>query len=192
MRRSKSLGILSLLSVVSGVIALTSIPAGGQTGASSPSSDLVDAGGNMRLPGSYRTEYEYLGSWAVAGESAGSKQIHTVYASPGAVAAYRQEGRFPDGTVLVKEVFDAATSVMTTGTVSHEDKLEGWFMMVKDGKNSHPESKLWGNGWGWSWFGAADPNKATTINFRSECLGCHIPAKSTDWIYVSGYPSLRK
>jgi hypothetical protein len=41
---------------------------------------------------------------------------------------------------------------MTTGNVSHAKILKGWFVMIKDGKNSHPDNKLWGDGWGWSWF----------------------------------------
>ena len=45
----------------------------------------------------------------------GSKQLHVVYASPGTIAAYRKDGHFPDGTVLVKEVFNTKTKEMTTG-----------------------------------------------------------------------------
>ena len=41
-----------------------------------------------------------LSSWAVAkDDGAGSKEMHMVYASPGTIAAYRKDGRFPDGTV---------------------------------------------------------------------------------------------
>jgi len=95
-------------------------------------------------------------------------------------------------SVLVKEVFEATTAAMTTGTVSHAQKLKGWFVMVNDSKNSHPGNRLWGEGWGWSWFDAANPVKTTSKDFRTDCLGCHIPAKATDWIYVSGYPELKK
>ncbi|MBR0750179.1 cytochrome P460 family protein [Bradyrhizobium japonicum] len=152
---------------------------------------LVDATGNMHIPKNYRATYEFLGSWSVAGDK-GAKEMHVVYASPGSVAAYRTTGKFSDGSILVKEVYDAATSDMTTGTVSHQDLLKGWFMMVKDSKNSHPDNKLWGNGWAWSWFDANNPVKTTSTDFRSNCLGCHIPAKETDWIYVQGYPVLKK
>jgi hypothetical protein len=82
--------------------------------------------------------------------------------------------------------------MMTTGIVSYVDILKSWFMMVKDDKNSHPDNKLWGNGWGWSWFDADNPTKTTSKEFRSDCLGCHIPARATDWIYVYGYPGLKK
>ena len=69
-----------------------------------------------------------LGSWAVAKDDGpGSKQLHVVYASPGTIAAYRKYGHFPDGTVLVKELFNTTTNDMTTGTVSSAGTLAGWF-----------------------------------------------------------------
>jgi hypothetical protein len=36
--------------------------------------------------------------------------------------------------VLVKEVFEATTGAMTTGTISHAQILTGWFVLVKDSK----------------------------------------------------------
>jgi hypothetical protein len=183
-------GLLSLLAI--------SLAAYGQTGIAAATNDpkteaVVDANGNLRVPADYRAVYQFLGSWAVAADQGqGSKEIHVVYAAPDTIAAYHQDGRFPDGSVLVKEVFEATTAAMTTGTVSHAQKLKGWFVMVKDSKNSHPGNRLWGEGWGWSWFDAANPVKTTSKDFRTDCLGCHIPAKATDWIYVSGYPGLKK
>src|SRR5260370_38737671 len=91
---------------------------------------VVDASGNLRVPADYRTAYQFLGSWAIAADqSQGSKEIHVVYASPGTIAAYRRDTRFPDGSVLVKEVFETTTGAMTTGTVSHAQTLKGWFVM---------------------------------------------------------------
>ena len=154
---------------------------------------VVDASGNLRVPGDYRTAYQFLGSWAVAADQGpGSKEIHTVYASPGAAAAYRKHGRFTDGSVLVKEVFETTTGAMTTGTVSHAQPLKGWFVLMKDSKNSHPGNKLWGNGWGWSWFDAGKPSKTTSTDYKADCLSCHVPAQATDWIYVQGYPALKQ
>jgi hypothetical protein len=94
--------------------------------------------------------------------------------------------------VLVKEVYETATSPMTTGTVSHAQTLAGWFVMVKDSKSSHPQNKLWGSGWAWSWFDAANPLKTTSTDYTTDCQPCHIPAQSTDWIYTQGYPGLHK
>jgi len=153
---------------------------------------VVDSKGNLSVPHGYRATYQYLGSWAVAADQGpGAKELHVVYASPGAVAAYRSHGSFSDGAVLVKEVYAAATGQMTTGTVSHADTLKGWFVMMKDSRGRHRDNKLWGDGWGWSWFDAANPSKTTSTDYKTNCLACHVPAKSSDWIYISGYPSLK-
>jgi len=153
----------------------------------------VDAQGTLRVPPDYQTTYESLGSWAIAAdEGRGSKELHVVRASPGSIEAYRRDGRFPDGTVLVKEVFETATKEMTTGTVSHAEKLKGWFVMVKDSAGRYPGNALWGDGWGWSWFDAADPTKTTSTDYRLNCKSCHVPARATDWIYVDGYPALKR
>src|SRR6201984_281886 len=151
------------------------------------------AEGTLRVPPDYRTTYEALGSWAIAADQGrGSKELHFVLASPGSIEAYRKDGRFPDGTVLVKEVFETATKDMTTGTVSHAEKLKGWFVMVKDSASRYPGNALWGDGWGWSWFDAAAPTKPTSTELRLNCKSCHGPARATDWIYVDGYPALKR
>ena len=166
---------------------------GGSSRDLSKTDQVADAAGNLHVPDSYRTSYEFLGSWAVAADQGqGAKEFHTVYASPGTAAAYRNDGRFPDGSVLVKEVFRAATGPMTTGTVSHADTLKGWFVMVKDSKGLHSDNKLWGNGWGWSWFDAADASKTTSTDYRLNCFSCHVPAQASDWVYVDGYPPLKR
>jgi hypothetical protein len=87
----------------------------------------------------------------------------------------------------VKEVFETSTNEMTTGTVSHADKLKGWFV-IEDSKETHPGNRLWGDGRGWSWFDADEPLKTTSTDYHTVCQGCHVPAKATDWIYVNGYP----
>ena len=115
-----------------------------------------------------------------------------MFASPGAIEAFRRDGRFPDGAVLVKEVFKTATREMTTGTVSRADELKGWFVMVKDSAGRHPGNASWGDGWGWSWFDAGNPMKTTSTDYRLNCKSCHVPAQATDWIYVDGYSALKR
>jgi len=108
---------------------------------------VVDAQGNLRVPSSYHADYEFLGTWAIAADKGvGSKELHNVYARPSTIAEYHTRGRFPDGTVLVKEVYETSTAPMTTGTVSHAQTVKGWFAMVKDSNNSHPRQLAVG-GW---------------------------------------------
>jgi hypothetical protein len=181
-----------IISVISAVIA------NGQMSTTASNNDpkseaVVDANGNLHVPEAYRTSYQSLGSWAVASDQGtGSKELHVVYASPGTITAYRKDGRFPDGAVLVKEVFEATTGQMTTGTVSHAGTLKGWFVMMKDTTGRHAGNKLWGDGWGWSWFDAAAPQKTTSTDYKTNCQPCHIPARASDWIYVNGYPPLKQ
>jgi hypothetical protein len=186
-----------LLAVAAVVLTLGSMAADGQSEQRLSRSDatpaaVVDQQGNLHVPPKYRAEYEFLGTWAIAANKGdGSSELHVVYANPGTTAAYHTSGHFPDGTVLIKEVYETATAPMTTGTVSHAQTLKGWFVMVKDSKNSHPGSSLWGDGWGWSWFDAGNPMKTTSTSYKKDCLSCHVPAQATDWIYTAGYPALK-
>lgn len=191
----KIIGALSV--ALTGAMMMVAIPADAQTKARTQydgaAAAIVDGKGNMHVPAAYRTTFQMLGTWAVAADSgAGSKEMHTVYASPGTIAAYRKAGRFPDGTVLVKEVFKATTKPMTTGTVSSAGTLAGWFVMVKDDLGRFPDNKLWGKGWGWAWFDAATPGKTTSTDYTKDCQSCHVPAQASDWIYIDGYPPLRR
>ena len=179
---------LCLLSLV-----ITIIGSVGSSFAQTTSSSVVDAKGNLRVPENYRTEYQFLGAWAVAAEDGnGSKEMHEVYASPGTIATYRRTGDFPDGTVLVKEIWGTETQPMTAGLSSHAQTLKSWFVMVRDSRNTHPGNKLWGDGWGWSSFPADTPTKTSSTDYTADCKGCHVPAQATHWVYVEGYRPLHR
>lgn len=154
-------------------------------------SPYVDARGNIRVPPDYR-DWAFLGTWHIspekgAEEAAGAAGFHNVYTQLSALQAYRETGKFPDGAVLVKELLRSKTGDLTTGEVTWGTEVEGWFVMVKDDKNRFPQSPLWGNGWGWALFNSDNPEKTVTRNWRLDCLGCHLPARKTDWIFVQGY-----
>jgi hypothetical protein len=189
--------IAGALGVALAGLSMLAVTGYGRTDTRSPyrgaAAAVVDDQGNLRVPADYRTTYQSLGTWAVGAEKGpGAKEMHLVYASPGTIAAYRKDGHFPDGTVLVKEVYKATTQPMTTGTVSSAGNLAGWFVMVKDDTGRFPKNKLWGNGWGWSWFDAPDRNKTTSTDFKKDCLSCHVPAQASGWIYTFGYPPLHR
>jgi hypothetical protein len=131
--RNSVMRIVGVLGVaLAGLFVIGAVTAYGQINTRSQyggtTAAVVDDKGNLRVPSDYRTAYQMLGSWAVAKDDGpGSKQLHVVYASPGTIAAYHKDGHFPDGTVLVKEVFNTTTKDMTTGTVSSAGTLAGWF-----------------------------------------------------------------
>ncbi len=160
---------------------------------------LVDDAGNISLPPNFRNNWTFLGTWSIAAgdvetsaeaSSHGAAGLHNVYTQPGVADYFRENGQFPDGAVVIKELLKAVTAPMTTGTVSRGDKVEGWFVMVKDTKGRFESNPLWGDGWGWALFNVDQLNTPVTQNYKTECLGCHIPAQNDDWIYLSGYPLL--
>src|SRR4029077_3978596 len=84
-----------------------------QTSNTSNGFDLVDKAGNIRKPADYRTRYESLGTYTVLRPK--GHQMHLKYASPRAIEYYRKNGKFADGTVLFKEVFETDQAKLTTG-----------------------------------------------------------------------------
>lgn len=152
--------------------------------------DLVDKAGNIRKPQEVRDLYQLLGTYTVELNPKG-EEMHVTYASPGAAQYYRKNGKFADGTVLVKEVFGTAHATMTTGDAHWASDTKVWFVMIKDEKNRYPNNPLWGDGWGWALFKADAPDKQVAADYKKDCLGCHIPAQSSDWVYVQGYPVLK-
>src|SRR5882672_5175633 len=150
--------------------------------------DLVDKTGNIRKPADYRNHYQTLGTYTVLDPK--GNQMHFTYASPGSIEDFRKNGKFADGTVLVKEVFGTAHAQMTTGDAHWASGIQVWFVMIKDPKGRYPGNPLWGDGWGWALFKSDAPDKQVATDYKKDCLGCHVPAKTTDWVYVQGYPVL--
>jgi hypothetical protein len=130
--RSISYAVLVILSV----IGVTGYPQNESQGKSSGSSGtfegfkLVDNSGIIRKPADYRDNFQILGSWTVLDPK--GNQMHFTYASPGAAAYYRKNGKMADGTVLVKEVFGTDHGQMTTGDAHWATRTIQWFVMVKD------------------------------------------------------------
>jgi hypothetical protein len=153
--------------------------------------DLVDKAGNIRKPPNYRDLYQSFGSYTVHTPS-GDEEMHLTYASPGTAEQYRKTGQFPDGAVLVKEVFGTAHDKLTTGDAHWPKDTKVWFIMIKDSRGRYTGNPLWGDGWGWALYKADAPDKQVATDYKVDCQGCHIPAQSTDWIYVDGYPVLSK
>lgn len=182
-------GYLFLVTILTIIVVGSHQKANSQTHAAVNGFQFVDKAGNIRKPRDVRDTYQALGAYTVLDPK--GDQMHVTYASPGTAAAYRKMGKFPDGTVLVKEVFGTEHAQLTTGDAHWASGTKVWFVLIKDEKGRYPGNPLWGNGWGWALFKADSPEKQVATDYRKDCLGCHIPAKSTDWIYVNGYPVLK-
>jgi hypothetical protein len=179
---------LRLVSVLAGAWLVSAVTADNSF------SPYVDEGGNISFPQGFRTNMVHLGSWFVA-EGAASG-FHDVYTEATTVEAYRNTGKFPDGATLVKELRAHSSGSYTTGDdVSFaNENLKQWFVMIKDGTGRFSDNPLWGDGWGWALYKPPAVPGGEVINaavdYKVDCLGCHVPARATDLIYVEAYPTL--
>lgn len=142
----------------------------------------------------YRMEWVTLGSFSVLADDPeeGAKELHVVYTDAKNVKAYKETGVFPDGAIIVKDVFETATEDLPTGRASYGSKLAGRFVMVKDGENKYgDESDLYGDGWGWAFYEGEETTQTVTTDYTVDCMGCHAPAAGTDYLFVQGYPVLK-
>ena len=119
-------------------------------------------------------------------------EMHNVYSRPEDIRAYRENGKFPDGAVLVKEITKVSSDKLTTGQSSWSTDDKVWFVMIKDSKGRFPGNDLWGDGWGWALFEAKEPARNVATDYKTDCKLCHVPAKKDDWVYIRGYSVLKK
>jgi hypothetical protein len=189
--KSIAIGLVLLIILVAGIFGVVSADDASDAGGRGPLPSFVDADGTIHFPGRVRDKWTHLGSWGAVDVASEDAAQHDVYTRPETLAAYRKTGKFPDGSVLIKELRKIKSANMTTGHMSWAGEELLWFVMIKDTEGRFEGNGNWGNGWGWALFNAGATDKNASENFQADCLGCHIPARATDWVYIHGYPSLR-
>lgn len=157
---------------------------------------FVDATGNISKPTKFRENWTHLGSWFVTSDGMNTgASIHDVYATPESVSHFNTEGQWPDGAVLIKTVSNIKSQSLTTGKANWANNVDVWFVMIRDRKGRFPNNAAWGEGWGWGLFYSDEPEKNVATSWKgdgfSNCFGCHLPAKDTEWVYIDGYPTVR-
>lgn len=153
-------------------------------------SEYVNNDGDITFPDEFRTSMVHLGSWFVpTGDASG---FHDVYTEKESVEHFRKTGQFPDGATLVKELRASHAADYSTGKgVNHSTStIKQWFVMIKDANSRFVNNSVWGDGWGWALFKPGKKANNLAENYKTDCLGCHVPAKSRDWIYTEAYPLL--
>lgn len=148
----------------------------------------------LRVPEvNYRKDWVQLGTFSVLHEETtkGAKELHITYTERKNVEAFLKAGAFPDGTILVKDVWSAKTEDLTTGTASYADKLAGRFVMVRDEKGALGSGPRFGDGWGWAFYKGAETIKTVTGDYQVDCLACHEPVRDQGLLYLQGYSVLK-
>ncbi len=127
------------------------------------------------------------------GARADPPQFHNVYINRSAYSYFLANKAFPDGTILVMEVFEATAKApkdVLTGGVFDGNKT-GVEVAVK---NVHrPDGKTTP----WAYYDFTDPSNAaktrsTATAFPDDtCESCHHLHASVDNVWVQFYPALR-
>jgi hypothetical protein len=158
--------------------------AGGGVDVNAPAYD--EAGALLR-PEGYR-RWVYVGaslglSYAEGPRGAAADTFHHVYLQPAAYEAYRRTGRFPDKTILMLELHEAAQKVAPSRQGLFEGRRLGLEAAVKDAAR-FPE--------GWAYFSFGDGSRRAAAPLpRSSCFDCHRQHAAADNVFVQFYPVLR-
>lgn len=155
-------------------------------------SPIVDDKGNISYPENFRENMVHVGSLHVP--EGGASGFHDVFIDKKAVAEFKKTGKFPEGSIIVKELRGAKTGDFTTGpgVAYPTEVIKQTFVMVKDSSDKFAgKNESWGKGWGWALF-KGDNAKNVSTNYKNDCFSCHIPAEKTDWVYTNLYPYINE
>jgi hypothetical protein len=167
------------------------------------------AAGDGKAPGGSRARFEGKDTllrpagyreWVFVGSSLGlrydpdvkkagrpGQTYKNVYINPEAYRAFRRTGKFPEGTVLVLEVFAKEEKREPGLQGSFAGRRVGLSAAVKDGKRFKD---------GWAYFGfdgGGAKVKAKARPFaKASCWDCHHEKGEVDNVFTQFYPVLRE
>jgi hypothetical protein len=199
---SRRCGLVACAAAFCFALAASGPPARSQ----SPDEPHYAPGGDLLLPEGFDT-WVFVGSnlglsytpdaAAAAGtpppRAGGQQQFHNVVINKAAYDHFLANGRFPDRTVLVMQVFEAAgkepKGVLASGVFN--GRRVGLEVAVKNA--SRPDGKTTP----WAYYNFTDPSDrsktlASAAAFPDEsCANCHQHHASIDNVWVQFYPALR-
>lgn len=159
--------------------------------ANEPAKPAFNAKGELQRPVGYR-EWVYVGTPITPNDlnppAAPFPDFHNVYIHPGDYAYWKQNGKFRDGTVIIKELVAVGDKQASSGKGYFMGDFIGLETLVKDSKRFPNES---GN-WAFFSFGHKYPLAETaTIQPKAACSQCHQANAQTDYVFTQYYPVLR-
>jgi len=152
-----------------------------------PAAPAYDAAGALLRPQGYQ-RWIFVGaslglSYSDGPHEGGPGEFHHVYLRPESYDAFRRTGRFPDKTMLVLELHEAAQKVAPSRHGLFEGRRLALEAAVKDVER-FPD--------GWAYFTFGDGSQPTATPFpRSRCFDCHREHAASDNVFVQFYPVLR-
>lgn len=183
-RQNRKVPGLTLLTVVAAIA--FSLPVEAAQKAAS-----FNSSGEMLIPADYR-QWVFVGAPVTPHDlnngQAAFPEFHHVYIDPASYAAYRKTGKFPDGTVLVKELVTVGAKSSSSGNGYFAGEFLGIAVSVKDSKRFAQEPGYWGY---FNFMG--DDGKALTRAKAQPTAACNVCHQNMteDWVFTQHYPVLR-
>ncbi|MEJ2720768.1 MAG: cytochrome P460 family protein [bacterium] len=183
-----SAGLLAaalMMVIVAGIVGIS-------TGSETAAVAKFDQDGNLLKPEGYRM-WVYVGAPVTPNDMneghAAFPEFHSVYIDPQGFDAYRKTGKFPDGTVMIKELVSVGTKEAPSGNGYFMGDFIGLAASVKDSKRFAKEPGHW------AYFNFTDPGKPDKMKAGAEataaCNACHEKNAADDWVFTQYYPVLR-
>ena len=160
-------------------------------GADFPKPSYNDKGEMIRPDISYR-EWVYVGTPLTPNDlnngNASFPEFHNVYIHPSDFDHYKRTGKFPDGTVMVKELVLVGSKTAVSGNGYFMGEFVGLETTVKDSERFEDEP---GN-WAYFSFGHSYPLADSAAAFPAPaCNACHAASAADDFVFTQYYPVLR-
>ena len=189
MRSRTALMAMTLTSVLAVSTALV-LRAEGRSG---DSAYRFNQSGELVRPTGYR-EWVYVGTPVTPNDLNNGKaafpEFHNVYIEPSAWRTWKRTGRFPDGTILMKELVSVGSKAAVSGRGYFQGDFVGLEATIKD-KQRFPKEP--GN-WGYFSFSTKD-HKSLTKTAKAfptgACNTCHQTNAADDFVFTQYYPVLR-
>ena len=146
--------------------------------------------GELLRPADHR-EWVFVGAPVTPNDMNDGKaafpEFHNVYIDPASYAAYKQTGKFTDGTVILKELVSVGGKKMDSGNGYFQGEFVSLEGMVKDSRRFGDEP----GDWAFFRFGEAPDYAAVGTRMKTEsCNACHSGANE-DYVFTDTYPVLR-
>ncbi len=151
-----------------------------------------DEQGNLVRPKGYRA-WIFVGSEVTPNDlnngHADFPEFHIVYINPSSFKEYKKTGKFPDGTIIVKELVSVGAKQAPSGNGYFMGNYQGLAASVKD-PNRFPKEP--GN---WAYFNFTGEGgklvKTAKAQPTASCNTCHQANAAEDWVFTQYYPVLR-
>jgi len=142
---------------------------------------VAESADDLKLPIGYRSWF-HVNTMVIDRASPlfeGLGGMHNVYANPGAVAALKKGGPYPNGSQFVTDLHDFTIS---DGSYV-EGARKGVATMIKDSKRYASTG-----GWGFQFWDEGDAKKPQVTDAAKQCFACHEPKKDQDYVYSTYLP----